>query len=97
MNQENTKNIKIELNENTAQGLYSNLSIINHTDSEFVLDFIYLQPNVPKGRVHSRIIITPQNAKRFLRAMQDNVKKYEAKHGAIPTQNSTSPEDLSMK
>ncbi len=97
MNQENEKNIKIELNESTAQGTYSNLSIINHTDSEFILDFIYLQPNVPKGRVHSRIIITPQNAKRFLLAMQDNVKKYESKHGQITTQNAIPTEDLSVK
>ena len=91
------KNIEIQLNEETAQGIYSNLSIINHTDAEFTVDFVYLQPNVPKGRVQSRIILTPQNAKRFLLAMEDNVRKYESKHGSISIQQSISSQDLSIQ
>ena len=97
MSEENTKNIEIQLNEDIAQGIYSNLSIINHTDFEFVVDFVYLQPNVSKGKVQSRVILTPQNAKRFLLALQDNVKKYEAKHGTISREHLVSPKDVSIK
>lgn len=78
-----TRNIEIQLSEETAQGQYSNLAILNHTESEFVLDFAFLQPNAPKGKILSRVILTPEHAKKFLLALDDNIKKYEAKMGEI--------------
>lgn len=75
--------INIELPEEVAEGVYSNLAIISHSHSEFVVDFIRLVPNVPKAKVKSRVILTPSHAKRLMRALIDNVKKYEAQHGKI--------------
>lgn len=75
--------INIELDEKVAQGIYSNLAIINHSVSEFVVDFVTIMPGVPKSKVKSRIILTPQHAKRFLRALGDNVKRFENNHGEI--------------
>ena len=73
--------LNIELSEEVAQGSYSNLAIINHSPSEFVLDFIQMMPGVPKAKVKSRIILTPQHAKRLMKALNDNVSKYEDQHG----------------
>ncbi|HPF11840.1 MAG TPA: DUF3467 domain-containing protein [Flavobacteriaceae bacterium] len=75
--------INIELDEAVAQGIYSNLAIINHSQSEFVIDFITIMPGVPKSKVKSRIVLTPQHAKRFLKALGDNVSRFEANHGEI--------------
>ena len=75
--------INIELPEELADGIYANLAIISHSHSGFVLDFIRMLPNVPKAKVKSRLIVTPEHAKRFLSALADNVKKYEAQHGTI--------------
>lgn len=75
--------LNVELSEEIAEGIYSNLAIINHSASEFVLDFIKVMPGVPKARVKSRIVLTPQHAKRFLRALSDNVARYEQQHGEI--------------
>ncbi len=75
--------INIELDEKIAQGIYSNLAIINHSVSEFVVDFVTIMPGVPKSKVKSRIILTPQHAKRFLRALGDNIKRFENNHGEI--------------
>lgn len=75
--------INIELSEETAEGIYSNLAIISHSNSEFVVDFIRLMPNVPKAKVKARIILTPQHAKRLLVALKDNVHKYEMQFGKI--------------
>ena len=75
--------INIELPEAISEGVYSNLAIISHSHSEFVIDFIRLLPNVPKAKVKSRIIITPEHAKRFLKALADNVTKYEGQNGPI--------------
>lgn len=75
--------INIELDENIAQGIYSNLAIINHSKSEFVVDFITIMPGVPKSKVKSRIVLTPQHAKRFLKALHDNVNRFEKAHGEI--------------
>lgn len=75
--------LNIELSEEMAEGVYSNLAIISHSNSEFVVDFIRLVPNVPKAKVKSRVILTPQHAKRLLRALADNVKKFESQHGII--------------
>ena len=84
--------INIELAESIAQGIYSNLAIINHSQSEFVLDFITVMPGVPKSKVKSRIVLTPQHAKRLLKAIADNVQRFESMHGEIKDyQQSTMP------
>jgi hypothetical protein len=75
--------INIELPEEVAEGIYSNLAIISHSHSEFVVDFIRMMPNVPKAKVKARVILTPQHAKRLLRALADNVKKFESQFGVI--------------
>ena len=80
-NQENQ--INIELSEEVAEGTYSNLAVITHSNTEFVLDFIRLMPGVPKARVKSRIILTPEHAKRFMRALEENLEKFEALNGRI--------------
>ncbi len=81
--------INIELDEKVAQGIYSNLAIINHSVSEFVVDFVTIMPGVPKSKVKSRIILTPQHAKRFLKALNDNVKRFENAHGEIEEHQQT--------
>ena len=73
--------INIELDEKTAEGIYSNLAIINHSPSEFVLDFVTIMPGVPKSKVKSRIILTPQHAKRLLKAIGENIHRFEQAHG----------------
>ncbi len=78
--------INIELSEETAEGIYSNLAIITHSSSEFVLDFIRVMPGVPKAKVKSRIILTPEHAKRLLTALQENIDKFEAINGRIKIQ-----------
>jgi len=85
INQDDKKKgqINIELDEKTAEGIYSNLAIINHSVSEFVVDFVSLMPGSPKAKVKSRIILTPQHAKRFLKALNDNVNRFEKAHGEI--------------
>ncbi|MGO4912919.1 MULTISPECIES: DUF3467 domain-containing protein [unclassified Leeuwenhoekiella] len=82
---ENAQNpqLNIELDETIAQGQYSNLAIINHSVSEFVVDFINIMPGTPKSKVKSRIILTPQHAKRLAKALQENVKRFEKAHGEI--------------
>jgi len=75
--------INIELDEATAQGTYSNLAIINHSVSEFVVDFINIMPGASKAKVKSRIILTPQHAKRFVKALNENVTRFEDAHGEI--------------
>ena len=79
----NKKEINIELDQETAQGTYSNLAIINHSVSEFVVDFLNIMPGSPKAKVSSRIILTPQHAKRFVKALNDNVQRFEKAHGEI--------------
>jgi hypothetical protein len=75
--------INIELTEEIAEGVYANLAMIAHSNSEFVIDFIRLMPGVPKAKVKSRIVITPEHAKRLLLALKDNIKKYEEVFGDI--------------
>lgn len=75
--------INIELKEDIAQGTYSNLAVITHSSSEFVIDFVRVMPGIPKAEVKSRIILTPEHAKRLFFALQDNIAKYEAVHGEI--------------
>lgn len=79
----NENQINIELPEDIAEGTYSNLAIISHSPQEFVVDFIRILPNVPKAKVKSRILLTPEHAKRFMKALADNVKKYEQQFGII--------------
>jgi hypothetical protein len=81
--EEKPKQINIELDEKTAEGIYSNLAIINHSVSEFVIDFISMMPGAPKAKVKSRIVLTPQHAKKFLKALNDNVSRFENAHGVI--------------
>lgn len=75
--------LNIELSEEVAEGIYSNLAIITHSNAEFIIDFVRVMPGVPKAKVKSRILMTPQHAKRLLRALADNIAKFEANHGKI--------------
>lgn len=75
--------INIELDEKVAEGIYSNLAIINHSVSEFVIDFVTIMPGTPKSKVKSRIILTPQHAKRLLKALGENISRFEKSHGEI--------------
>ena len=83
--EENTNDgkLNIELSEEIADGEYSNLVIISHSNSEFVLDFIKVMPGMPKAKVKSRVLMTPQHAKRLLHALEDNIGKFESQHGTI--------------
>ncbi len=81
--QEPENQINIELAEDMAEGVYSNLAMIAHSNSEFVIDFIRLMPGVPKAKVKARVIITPEHAKRLLTALKDNIRKYEDTFGPI--------------
>jgi hypothetical protein len=75
--------INIELGEKEAEGIYSNLAIISHSPAEFIIDFTRILPGIPKGKVHARIIMTPQHAKMFLNAMRENLNKFEQQYGQI--------------
>ncbi|MDH3246264.1 MAG: DUF3467 domain-containing protein [Saprospiraceae bacterium] len=75
--------INIELPEDVSEGIYSNLAIISHSHSEFVIDFVRMVPNVPKAKVKARVILTPQHAKRLLRALNDNLQKFEKQFGTV--------------
>ena len=85
--------INIELSEDVAQGEYSNLAIITHSTAEFIVDFVSMMPGAPKAKVKSRIILTPQHAKRLLKALNENVRKFESQHGEIADveQNGAAP------
>ena len=82
--------MKIEIRPEVAGGSYSNLAVISHSPSEFVLDFAIMLPGVPSAQVSNRIIMTPEHVKRLLAALSDNVSKYEAQFGTIELQNSPS-------
>jgi hypothetical protein len=79
----NQNQLNIELSDDVAEGIYSNLAIITHSPSEFIVDFIKMMPGIPKAKVKSRIILTPQHAKRLFKALKENVAKYESVHGEI--------------
>ena len=89
--QMNQNQINIELNEETAQGIYSNLAIITHSTSEFVVDFVRIMPGIPKAQVKSRIILTPEHAKRLTAALHDNIAKFESVHGVIKDITGSTP------
>ena len=83
-NQENNSGqLQIELKEEIAQGIYANLAIIAHSSSEFIVDFVRVLPGMPKAGVKSRIVLAPEHAKRLLRALEDNINKYERVFGPI--------------
>ena len=82
-NNNNPEQLQIELKEEVAQGTYANLAIITHSTSEFILDFVRIMPGLPKAGVQSRIVMTPENAKRLMFALQDNIVKYEKNFGPI--------------
>ncbi len=88
-NKNQNPSINIELPEEIAEGIYSNLAVISHSNSEFVLDFIRLMPNVPKAKVKARVVLTPQHAKRLLHALKDNVQKFEMQFGPIHETDTT--------
>ncbi|OIP83675.1 MAG: hypothetical protein AUK44_04600 [Porphyromonadaceae bacterium CG2_30_38_12] len=81
--EEQENQLNIELSAEIAEGIYSNLAIISHSSSEFVVDFVRIMPGTPKANVKSRIILTPEHAKRLLFALQDNIAKFESQQGKI--------------
>ena len=83
MEEKKENQINIELNEEIAEGIYSNLAVITHSNSEFIVDFVKMMPGIPKAKVKSRIILTPQHAKRLTKALQDNITKFEKANGPI--------------
>ena len=89
--EEEENQINIELSEEMAEGVYANLAMIAHSNSEFVIDFIRLMPGVPKAKVKSRVILTPEHAQRLLLALEDNIRKYELNFGEIRQSNDPVP------
>jgi hypothetical protein len=83
--------LQIQIDETVAQGLYANMALVNHTDAEFTLDFIYVQPQQPKAAVRARIITSPRHMKRLLAALADNLQKYEARFGVVESGGSDLP------
>ncbi len=75
--------LQVQLDDDIAQGIYVNMAMVNHSETEFTLDFIYIQPQQPKAKVRTRIITSPKHVKRLVAAMQDNISKFEAKFGEI--------------
>ena len=84
--QKKDNQLNIELPEEVAEGQYSNLALITHSHAEFVVDFIRIMPGVPKAKVKSRVLLTPQHAKKLLKALQENIEKYESAHGPIKSE-----------
>jgi hypothetical protein len=82
-NKKQQNQINIELPDDVAEGVYANLAMVAHSNSEFVIDFIRLMPGVPKAKVKSRVVVTPEHAKRLLNALKDNINKYESNFGPI--------------
>jgi hypothetical protein len=87
--EQNENHINIELSEELAEGVYSNLAIITHSQAEFVTDFVQMMPGMPKAKVRSRIIMSPQNAKRLMKALAENIQKYEQHNGVIVDSDTT--------
>ena len=83
MDQQQGNQLNIEISEEVAEGSYANLAIITHSNAEFVIDFVNVMPGTPKSKVKSRVIFTPQHAKRFMKALAENIERYEAGNGTI--------------
>jgi hypothetical protein len=88
--------IDIQLKEDVAQGIYSNLAVITHSSSEFVVDFVRIMPGIPKADVKSRIILTPEHAKRLMLALQDNIRKFESLYGPVKVDENHGPQGTVM-
>ncbi|SHI47069.1 Protein of unknown function [Malonomonas rubra DSM 5091] len=82
--------LEIQIDDDIASGRYTNMVVINHNDSEFVFDYIYVQPQAPKAKVQSRVITSPRHAKRLLRTLQRNIQAYEQRFGEIELEEKTS-------
>jgi ribonuclease BN (tRNA processing enzyme) len=82
-NHQNPNQLNIEISEEIAEGQYANLAIITHSHAEFVIDFVNVMPGTPKSKVKSRLIMTPQHAKRFMKALMDNISRFEDNNGDI--------------
>lgn len=89
---QNPQPLQIEIDENVARGTYTNLALITHSETELLIDFLFLQPQTPKTKVLTRIITSPVHAKRFLAALQDNIAKYEARFGPINAGEAAPPQ-----
>ena len=87
-NKQSENQLSIELNEEIAEGAYTNLAIISHSNSEFIMDFVNIMPGIPKAKVKSRVVMTPQNTKRLIHALNENIKKYEQIHGPVKMDSS---------
>jgi len=97
MNGNPPQQINVELGEKEAEGIYSNLALISHSPAEFVIDFTRMLPGVPKTRVYARIVMTPQHAKSFLLALQENIGKYEKQFGEIKVFSEQKPKEIGFK
>ncbi len=86
--------IQIQLDDDVAQGIYANLALVNHTESEFTIDVMYLQPQQPKAKVRARIISGPQHTKRLMMALQENIQRYEERFGEIRLQGPNPADEL---
>ena len=76
--------LEVQMDETTAQGLYANLAGVTHSETEFIFDFLFLQPNQPKAKLRARVISSPVHTRRFLAALVENIKRYEERFGVIP-------------
>lgn len=76
--------LEVQMDEATSQGIYANLAGVTHSETEFIFDFLFLQPNQPKAKLRSRIVSSPVHTKRFLAALLENIKRYEERFGVIP-------------
>lgn len=85
--------LEIHLDEDVAQGVYANLAVVNHTDSEFIIDFIFAQPQTPKAKVRSRVITSPRHLRRLIAALQENLQRYEKTYGPVPPVPAPEKED----
>jgi hypothetical protein len=90
-NEVKQQQINIELGEKEAEGIYSNLAIITHSPAEFIIDFTRIVPGLPKAKVHARIITTPQHAKMLLKALSENIEKFESRFGEIKLEGQQTP------
>jgi hypothetical protein len=88
--------LQIQVDDDTAQGIYANLAMVNHTETEFVIDFIFMQPGQTKGKVRARIISSPSHTRRLAAALADNVSKYEQRFGAIAQSPAPVPDGTVM-
>lgn len=87
--------LQVQMDDDVAQGVYINMAMVNHSETEFTIDMIYIQPQQPKAKVRTRIITSPKHCKRLLLALQDNISKYEAKFGTIDI-SGPGPGDVAM-